>query len=198
MICLKIEDGDASKLDLALGQACHLLSDNGDALAQGLIMAASLALRRDGGYFHPTPGDNWTDASYEAILTVDARLTAEFSTEVTSRIWQALSTVLSHHGREDVLSLVIEPASPHLPAIAADWRTHAGQAIMQPPSNQARRERAEGGYPSEDGLVFSSYAELAVYQILKDLQHDSERQNTFAVLPLPSARLHDSGCARLT
>jgi hypothetical protein len=41
--------------------------------------------------------------------------------------------------------------------------------------------------------VFSSRAELTVYQILKDLQHDSQRHNTFAVMPLPSARLRDSG-----
>lgn len=65
MIRLKIEDDDAGKLDLVLGQACHLLGDSGDALAQGLVMAAALTLRRDGGYFHfhPIPGDNWTDAS---------------------------------------------------------------------------------------------------------------------------------------
>jgi hypothetical protein len=193
MIRLKIEDDDAGKLDLVLGQACHLLGDSGDALAQGLVMAAALTLRRDGGYFHPIPGDNWTDASYEAVLTADPRLTPEYSTEVTGRIWQALSTVLRHHGREDVLSLVIEPASPQLPAIAANWRAQAAQASRQTPSNQARLERTEGGYPSEDGLVFSSRAELTVYQILKDIQRGSGRHNTFAVLPLPSARLRDSG-----
>jgi hypothetical protein len=193
MLRLKIEDDGAGKLDLVLGQTCHLLGESGDALAQGLIMAATLTLRRDGGYFHPIPGDNWTDASYEAVLTADPRLIGEFSEEVTSRIWRVLSIVLSHHGREDVLSLVIEPASPQLPAIAADWRAQAAQAIRVAPSNQARRERAEGGYPSEDGLVFGSRAELAVYQILKDLQRDSQHQDTFAVLPLPSARLRDSG-----
>ena len=193
MIRLKIEDDDAGKLDLVLGQACHLLGENDDALAHYLVMTTTLTLRRDGGYFHPVPGDNWNEASYEAVLTVDPGLTAEFSTEVTTRIWQTLSAVLTHHGREDVLSLVIEPASPPVPAIAADWRAQAAQAIRPAPSNQARREHAEGGYPTEDGLVFASRAELAVYQILKDLQHDSQRHNTFAVLPLPSARLRDSG-----
>lgn len=192
MIRLKIEEGDASKLDLVLGQACQLLEESGDALAEGLVMAATLTLRHDGGYFHPTPGDNWTSASYEAVLTVVPQLTREFSDEVTGRIWQALTAVLSHHGRDDVLSLVIEPAAPQLPAIAADWRALAAQAVTQAPGNQARRERAEGGHPVEDGLVFSSRAELAVYQVLKDLQHDSHRLNTFAVLPLPGARLRDS------
>jgi len=46
---LKIEDDDAGKLDLVLGQACRLLGDSDDALAQGLVMAATLTLRRDGG-----------------------------------------------------------------------------------------------------------------------------------------------------
>jgi hypothetical protein len=192
MIRLTIEDGDAGKLDLVLGQACQLLGQSGDALAESLVMAATLTLRRDGGYFHPIPDDNWTSASYEAVLTVDPQLTREFSDEVTGRIWQALAAVLSHHGRDDVLSLVIEPTARQVPAIAADWRALAAQAVTQAPGNQARRERAEGGHPGEDGLVFSSPAELAVYQVLKDLQHDSQRLNTFAVLPLPGARLRDS------
>ena len=80
MARLKIEDDDAGKLDLVLGQACHLLGDSDDALAQGLVMAATLTLRRDGGYFHPNPEDNWTDASYEAVLTADPRLTEESAT----------------------------------------------------------------------------------------------------------------------
>src|SRR4029077_16650394 len=32
---------------------------------------------QDGGYYHPTPGDNWTESSSEAVLTVDPRITAE-------------------------------------------------------------------------------------------------------------------------
>jgi hypothetical protein len=59
MIRLEIGD-DAGKLDIALGQAHLLLGEDGDALAQDLIADATLTLRRDGGYFHPIPGDNWT------------------------------------------------------------------------------------------------------------------------------------------
>jgi len=59
LICLharlQIGDDDAGKLDIVLGQAYHLLGEKGDALAQGLILGATLTLRRDGGYFHPTP-----------------------------------------------------------------------------------------------------------------------------------------------
>lgn len=41
--------------------------------------------------------------------------------------------------------------------------------------------------------MFASRAELAVYQILKDLQRESSVQNTIAVLPLTGARLRDAG-----
>ena len=95
----------------------------------------------------------------------------------------------THHGRDDVLSLVVESAAPQLPAIAADWRE---QATTRPPSNQARSDRAKGSSPTEDNLVFGSLAELAVYRTLRDIQRDTDHQNTFAVLPLPGARLRDA------
>jgi hypothetical protein len=192
MIRLQIGDDDVGKLDIVLGQAHHLLGQNGDVMAQGLILGAALILRRDGGYFHPIPGDNWTDATYEAVLTVDPRLAPEFTTEVTDRVWEALEAVLTHHGRQDVQTLVIEQPAPQVPPIAADWRD---QAIRQAPTNQARRERehAKDGYPAQDGLVFGSRAELAVYQALTDLQRNSRHLDTFAVLPLPGTKLRDAG-----
>ena len=98
-----------------------------------------------------------------------------------------------HHGRDDVQSLVIEQAAPQLPTIAADWRDQAAQSPRQPPSNQARREHAEGGYPSQDGLVFGSRAELAVYRVLADIQRECPVQKTIAVLPLPGVKLRDAG-----
>jgi len=119
---------------------------------------------------------------------------AEISSDVRDRIWTALRTVLAHHGRDDVLSLVVEPASTPLPTPTADWCIEAAQAALrQAPSNQARRERNDGGYPEEDGLVFASSAELVIYQILKELQHENPSQNTLAVLPLPGTKLRDSG-----
>jgi len=192
MIRLQIED-DAGKLDLVLGQAHCLLGENGDVLAQSLILGAALAVRRDGGIYHPIPGDNWNSYTYEAVLTVDPGLAQEFTTEVTDRIWAALGTVFNYHGREDIQSLVIEQAALPLPAIAADWRDQAAQPHRQPPTNQARRERAEGGYPSHDGLVFGSRAELAVYQVLVEIQRDCPIQKAIAVLPLPGAKLRDFG-----
>jgi hypothetical protein len=120
-------------------------------------------------------------------------MTAEFTDEVRDRVWQALRAVLVHHGRDDVMSLVIEPSAPPLPALTADWRASAAKVLDQSGGNQARHERAGGDHPSEDGLVFASRAELAIYQILKDLQRESSMQNTIAVLPLPGARLRDAG-----
>ena len=103
-------------------------------------MGASLTLRRDGGYFHPVPWDNWTEATYDAVLTVDPRLVAEFTTEARNRIWTALGAVLTHHGRRNVQSLEIEQAVPPLPAVGSDWwpgsRRPAGP--LAPPPRRAR------------------------------------------------------------
>src|SRR5215472_180977 len=193
MIRLQIEDDDVGKLDLVLGQAHCLLGESGDVLAQSLILGAALGVPRDGGIYYPIPGDNWNSDTYEAILTVDPALAQEFTTEVTDRIWAALGTVFNHHGRENVQSLVIEQTAFPLPAISADWRDQATQPSRQPPSNQARRERAEGGYPSQDDLVFGSRAEFAVYHVLAEIQQECSVQKAIAVLPLPGAKLRDSG-----
>jgi hypothetical protein len=193
MIRLDIGDDDAGKLDIVLGQAHHLLGEGGDALAQNLIVGASLTLRRDGGYFHPIPGDNWTEATYEAVLTVDPLLATEFTADARNRIWTALGAVLTHHGRENVQSLEIQQAASPLPSVAADWRAQAAHALRQPPGNQARRERAGDGYPAQDGLVFGSRAELAVYQVLVEIQREFPLKDAIAVLPLPGAKLRDAG-----
>lgn len=193
MIRLQIEDEDAGKLDLVLGQAHCMLGENSDVLAQSLIVGAALTVRRDGGIYYPIPGDNWNSSTYEAVLTVDPSLAPEFTTQLTDRVWAALGAVFRHHGRDDVQSVVIEQAAPQLPTIAADWRDQAAQSPRQPPSNQARREHAEEGYPSQDGLMFGSRAELAVYRVLADIQRECPVQKTIAVLPLPGVKLRDAG-----
>ena len=153
----------------------------------------ALTVRRDGGLLHPVPGDNWNYATYEAVLTVDPPLAQEFTTEARDRIWAALGAVLSHHGREDVQSLVIEQAAPPLPAIAADWREQAAQAPRQPPANQARRERAG------DGLSLPGRPRIR--QPRRACRLPGPRGNparvplkdAIAVLPLPGAKLRDAG-----
>jgi hypothetical protein len=47
MICLQIEDDDAGKLGLVHGQARCLPAENGDDLAQSLVLGAALAVRWD-------------------------------------------------------------------------------------------------------------------------------------------------------
>jgi hypothetical protein len=193
LIRLQIEDDDAGKLDLVLGQAHRMLGDRGDMQAQGLLSHATLTLRRDGGYFHPIPGDSWTSDTYEAVLTVAPQLAPEFTNAITDRIWESLGTVLSHHGRDDVHSVVIEQAIPALPGIAADWRDQSAGTGQALPTNQARHERTGEGFPAQDGLVFTSRAELSVYQVLMEIQREFPPQNSIAVLPLPGAKLRDAG-----
>ncbi|WP_406136010.1 hypothetical protein [Streptomyces sp. NBC_01089] len=188
-IPLPLRDDDASKLDLVLGQTHHLLDDDGEGLARDLVRSAKLTLRRDGGYFHPMPNDNWTDATYEAVLAVDRAFVPEFTTAMVEAIWQRLETVLKLLEREDVQSLVVEAAVRPLPEITQDWR-HQGSG----PTNQGRRERrSDQGYPTADDLVFGSRAELAVYQVLQDLQRERPVQSGIAILPLASAKLRDAG-----
>lgn len=176
-----------------LGQTHHLLGEAGDELAQRLVQVAALSLRRDGGYFHPIPGDNWRADTYEAVFEVAPSLVPEFASEVTERIWTKLETVLRQHGRQNVLGLVIEPRVPPLPDVAADWRAQAEQhAAIELPINQARRERADGGYPDLDGLTFGSRAEVVVCELLVELQRACSRHRAIAVMPLPAAKLRDA------
>ena len=99
------------------------------------------------------------------------------------------------------------PPRPRRRGIARDQDGHAATAgpygrlaggRCQGPGATGRQpgrlERAEGGHHSEDGPIFASRAELAVYQILKDLQRESPRaEHDRPVLPLPGARLRDAG-----
>ncbi|MEU5992805.1 hypothetical protein ABZ806_27880 [Spirillospora sp. NPDC047418] len=193
IIPLPLRDDDATKLDLVLGQVHYLLRNGNQGIAQELVRAATLTLRRDGGFFHPTPGDNWRADTYEAVLTVEAEFVPEFTSPVTDLVWRNLASVLQRLQREDVQSLVVEAAVPPLPDVGRDWR----QAVIRSastPTNQGRRERQIGdGHPTQDGLVFGSRAELVVYQVLKEIQRESPPRNAIAILPLPSVKLRDAG-----
>lgn len=143
----------------------------------------------DGGYCNPTPGDNWTESSSEAVLLVDAALVPEFTEELRKVIWGRLQAVLARFEHSDVQSMVMETALPALPEVAEDWRKPS-PAI----TNQARRERQLGeGYPTQDGMVFASRAEIAVYEVLTKLQREHLPQDAFAILPSPSAKMRDAG-----
>jgi hypothetical protein len=83
-------------------------------------------------------------------------------------------------GRQGVRCLVIKQATPRLPVIAADWRD---RATVQGPSNLARLEHAGEGFPAQDSPVFSSQAELTVYQTLVGIQRNPSPRT-----PLPCCR----------
>nr|WP_107908026.1 Shedu anti-phage system protein SduA domain-containing protein [Streptomyces chartreusis] len=123
LIPLPLEDEDAGKLDLVLGQVFSLLDCAGEEAPRDLLRTAVLTLRRDGGYFHPTPGDNWTDATYEAVLTVERELLPTCTPEVKEAVWRTLQSALTQLGRIDVQDLVVEADTRPLPNIPPDWRT---------------------------------------------------------------------------
>ncbi|MER5381782.1 hypothetical protein ABT040_16085 [Streptomyces sp. NPDC002688] len=86
---LPLNDDDTGKLDLILGQTYSLLDCAGEETARDLLRTAVLTLRRDGGFFHPTPGDRWTEATYEAVLTVERELlpTCTPGTNPVTELW---------------------------------------------------------------------------------------------------------------
>lgn len=81
-----------------------------------------LTLRRDGGVFHPMPGDGWTADTYEAVLTVERELLPTCTAEAKEVIWRTLQSVLTQLGRIDVQDLVVEGDARPLPNIPPDWR----------------------------------------------------------------------------
>ncbi|MFG2717433.1 Shedu anti-phage system protein SduA domain-containing protein [Streptomyces sp. NPDC048416] len=119
LVSLPLEDSDAGKLDLILGQTYSLLDRDGEETARDLLRTAVLSLRRDGGFYHPMPGDGWTTETYEAVLAVDHALLPEFTKPVIDTIWDRLEPLLTWLQREDVQSLVVEGDVRGLPAIPA-------------------------------------------------------------------------------
>ncbi|MFD8802990.1 Shedu anti-phage system protein SduA domain-containing protein [Streptomyces atroolivaceus] len=122
LVPLPLEDDDAGKLDLVLGQTYGLLDREGEDAARDLVRMSVLTLRRDGGFFHPMVGDPWTDATYEAVLTVPSVLQPSFTTAIIETIWGQLQTVLARLQRPDIQSLVIDGDPGPLPSVSEDWR----------------------------------------------------------------------------
>ena len=125
LIPLPLEDEDAGKLDLVLGQAYSLLDCGGEETARDLLRTAVLTLRCDDGYFHPIPGDGWTESTYEAVLTVERELLPACTPQVQEVIWRTLESVLGPLGRIDVQTLVVEGDTRPLPNIPPDWHDQA-------------------------------------------------------------------------
>ncbi|WP_328493494.1 DUF4263 domain-containing protein [Streptomyces sp. NBC_00414] len=125
LVPLPLNDDDTGKLDLVLGQTYSLLDCAGEESARDVLRTAVLTLRRDGGFFNPIPGDGWTEATYEAVLTVERELQPTCTPEVKEAIWRTLGPLFGQLGRIDVQGLVVEGDTRPLPNIAPDWRTEA-------------------------------------------------------------------------
>ncbi|MFJ1562496.1 Shedu anti-phage system protein SduA domain-containing protein [Streptomyces mirabilis] len=125
LIPLPLNDDDTGKLELVLGQAYSLLDCAGEETARDLLRTAVLTLRHDGGFFHPVPGDRWTEATYEAVLTVERELLPTCTPGAKDVLWRTLQSVLTPLGRIDVQDLVVEGDTRPLPTIPPDWRTQA-------------------------------------------------------------------------
>lgn len=125
LVPLPLNDDDTGKLDLVLGQAYSLLDCAGEETARDVLRTAVLTLRRDGGSFHPMPGDGWTADTYEAVLTVERELQPTCTPETKEVIWRTLETLLGQLGRTDVQDLVVEGDTRPLPNVPPDWRAQA-------------------------------------------------------------------------
>jgi hypothetical protein len=132
LVPLPLNDDDTGKLDLVLGQTYSLLDCAGEETACDLLRTAVLTLRRDGGFFHPMPGDGWTADTYEAVLTVERELQPTCTPEMKEVIWRTLEPLLSQLGRTDVQNLVVEGDTRPLPNISPDWRTEAAAPATAP------------------------------------------------------------------
>jgi hypothetical protein len=181
LMVVSLDDDAIDELDLMLGQTHHLLGETGDELAQRLVQAAKLTLRRDGGYFHPIPGDNWRADTYEAVFEVAPSLVPEFTSEITDRIWNELEPVLRQHDRQDVFGIVVEPTVSPLPDVAADWRARAGAAR----SDRAAEQSGTAG-ASRRWLPGVGWAH--VRQSGRDSGVRVARRAPAGVLPAPSHR----------
>ncbi|MGV9248749.1 Shedu anti-phage system protein SduA domain-containing protein [Streptomyces sp. NPDC003710] len=127
LVSLPLDDEDTGKLDLVLGQTYSLLDRDGEEVARDLLRPTVLTLRPDGGFYHPIPGDGWTDATYEAVLTVPSVLLPAFTEAVINAVWQRLEAVLTRLHRADVQSLVVEGDMGPLPAVSPDWRDQTAE-----------------------------------------------------------------------
>ncbi|MEV7438980.1 hypothetical protein ACIQJX_28810 [Streptomyces griseoviridis] len=157
VVSLPLTDGDVRKLDVVLGQICSLLGRDGEESARDLLRVTVLTLCRDGGIYHPMPGDRWTDNTYEAVLTVDRVLLPAFTKAVTDAIWQWLEPVLTRLRRQDVQSLVVEGDIGHVPVVPPDWRNQT--AGDDPP--EARRLHI-GLLPQEFDVTRQDFLDLEI------------------------------------
>ena len=194
----RISAADATNEDCEciLQVTAQRLREVGRAREASLLAHAELTFERDGGYYYPIPGDNWTSASYEAIPWISKDHSYEFQRTVKNAIWSTMQTVLEQLGCgavQDQEELTVREQPEPLPEVDPRWRS-AG--MQERPTNQGRRPRARVATGERAiqrrNLVFDSRAELAVFDMLERIQRELPEHATIAVAPLPGVALRDT------
>jgi AbiJ-like protein len=181
---LPLDDDDIGKLDLVLGHTYSLLERNGEEVARDLLRAAVLTLRLDGGFYQPIPGDRWTEATYEAVLTVPPLLLPAYTEAVTDAVWRRMEAILIGFERKDVQSLAVEGEIEPLPAVSMDWRNQSAEP------NMPILQRFRLGNPSKEfdvttqdfsdleirGLAFPYFYDIRRDQLITEFRLDDRPQ----------------------
>ena len=194
-------DGETSEILLAGTTALFDRRGDQDAVAL-LIDVRSIAIactdEEIPGYVDETNWHHDAEAVRILLLEVDADQFSRYKGNVMSRIETTMLDVfrrrLSDLPDRDLdrtgHTVKYVAAREHLPAVDPVWReTLAAALAWDETTNQARRDRTAPHRPAQDGLTFASEAEMTVYRMLTELQAACREDRTFAVLPLPGARL---------
>lgn len=183
-------DAADQDLDHVLGMTATLLLNQGDKETASLLSETSLTFERDGGYFNPIEGDNWTADTYQAVLHIP-RSSYRFDKHVRNRIWSVMESVLQRYDCPEVQELSFREQLEPLPTVEPDWRAANAR---QRPTNHARRARQTHttDAPTYKGLSFDSRAEIAVFKMLETLQQNLDQRSTIAITPLPAVQLRDA------
>jgi hypothetical protein len=127
--------------------------------------------------------DPWF-TEWTVSLNVQPHALSRFTGEVEERIKQRATEIVTSNGHT-VNDVVIKRLWPKQDSQWREAQRERESRMALSVTNQARRPAASD-LPHEDGFVFRSTAELAVYRVLKKLQNDGMG---FAILALPLARL---------
>lgn len=165
--------------DLMLGQIVETFYEDNDEQAWALCLDIQhLDMQRT--------DDPWENL-HVAQLNVVPQSLQRFDGVVYERIRQRTMEITNRNG------WAVTDVSVHrvLPTLSNDWRAKQREreaAMAEGITNQARRPN-KPGLPSEDGFVFRSTAEVAVYRVLKKMQANARDGFGFTILALPLARL---------
>jgi hypothetical protein len=184
------DEDDPPDTDRILAQTVALFAQRGDEQAVALLIdVQSVEFGTTDEEAHREYDGRYYMTYYHrtAVLDVDDHLVPRFTAEVQDRVLETLSYVAE---RSEVPHVKYIKVRPTLPQVDENWReTYAARLDADQPTNQARRERGIAQYPAEDGLTFGSAEELRVYRALRHLQARMPEDDTFAIVPLPGARL---------